>query len=64
MYQLNEVLNNILEEHEKDMIKALYKYDWYTHILMVKIPKTRTKAYRDNEIDRKFMNIFYHYFGI
>lgn len=36
----------ILEEHEKDMIKALYKYDWYTHILMVKIPKTRTKAYR------------------
>lgn len=64
MYHLNDVLNNILEEHEKDMIKALYKYDWYTHILMVKITKTRTKAYRDDEIDRKFMNIFYHYFGI
>lgn len=64
MYHLNDVLNNILEEHEKDMIKALYKYDWYTHILMVKIQKTRTKAYRDDEIDRKFMNIFYHYFGI
>ena len=62
MYHLNDVLNNI--EHEKDMIKALYKYDWYTHILMVKILKTRTKAYRDDEIDRKFMNIFYHYFGI
>lgn len=66
MYRLNNVLNNMLEKHEKGIVKVIYRYNWYNHCLKVYQSKKGlyTKVYRDNEIDRKLVNIFYHYFGI
>lgn len=69
MYRLNSNLNNALEECEKGIIKAIYRYDWCNHGLMSykfrtigehrKLEKTYIEL-----IDRKFINIFYHYYGI
>lgn len=69
MYLLNSNLNNALEECKKGITKAIYRYDWYNHRLMSykfrtigehrKLEKTYIEL-----IDRNFMNIFYHYFGI
>lgn len=56
----------ILEKYQNDIADTIYTYLWYNHQLMV--TKQRKKMciyrYRDGKIDRKFMNIFYHYYGI
>lgn len=59
----------ILERYQNDIndiADTIYTYLWYNHQLMVnrQRKKMRIYKYRDDEIDKNFINIFYHYYGI
>lgn len=56
----------ILEKYQNGIADTIYTYFWYNHQLMVtkQRKKMRIYKYRDGKIDKNFMNIFYHYYGI